>query len=247
MQFIKTFLFNFILLYFIGEREWEHTAGVGAGRIKGRGTLSAERGALCRCWIPRSLAHDLSRKQTDTSPAEPPRCPHENLSWWDYNKAVHLSCSWRFQSQDLHNKKAKRCYADLNIMETRRMLKYGPVSVCTQRSLVHVDISLIGSTFCELMLYSWMTHTVDKMPSPPRSVNSCAYCSGQGAQFALSLCYLNSVPDSPLKCTIHPFLLTWIWNSDAFLIDFQSRPGMLLFVLNRSFISPCFQNLYHMN
>lgn len=139
-----------------------------------------------------------------------------------------MSCSWRFQSQDLRNLEAKRCYADLNIMETRRMLKYGPVSVCTQRSLVHVDISFIGSTFCELMLYSWMTYTVDKMPSPPRSVNSCAYCSGQGAQFALSLCYLNSVPDSPLKCTIHPFLLTWIWNSDDFLIDFQSRPGMLL-------------------
>lgn len=35
--------------------------------------------------------------------------------------------------------------------DTKRMLKCGTVSVCTPRSLVHVNISFIGSAFTELM------------------------------------------------------------------------------------------------
>lgn len=42
---------------------------------------------------------------------------------------------------------------DWNVMETKRMPKYGTASVCTLRSLVHVSISVIGSTFSEQMLY----------------------------------------------------------------------------------------------
>lgn len=40
---------------------------------------------------------------------------------------------------------------DWNIMEAKRMTKYGTAFVCTLRSLVHVSISVTGSTFSEQM------------------------------------------------------------------------------------------------
>lgn len=72
-----------------------------------------------------------------------------------HNKAVYTLVaifSWRFQRQGLLGNEAKDII-DLNIMETRRMLKYGTVSVYPLRSLVHVNISFIDSTFSELVLY----------------------------------------------------------------------------------------------
>ena len=42
---------------------------------------------------------------------------------------------------------------DWNTVETKRMPKHGTASVCTLRSLVHVSISVIGSTFSEQMLH----------------------------------------------------------------------------------------------
>ena len=77
-------------------------------------------------------------------------------------------------------------------------------------TLAFLLLALLSLSKCMTECGCAWAHT--QWTKAPHYVNTCAHCSGQWAQFALSLCYLHSVPDSLLKCAVHPILLTWIWN-----------------------------------